>query len=104
MKTSIGVAVIVFFVALGIWLSDIAEDRSMSVKVTESVVAYDNWECGNHYQLDCKIVFETVVGQSYSVQRIRYGKDFMAIKVTQTGVSGWIYAGKGVHVIAEPNT
>ncbi|WP_258405867.1 hypothetical protein [Shewanella sp. FJAT-51649] len=104
MKSSIGGAVIVFLVALGIWLSDIAEDRSMSVKVTESVAAYDDWECGNQYQLDCKVVFEAVINQSYSVQRIRYGKDFMAIKVTQAGISGWIYAGKGVQVSAEPNT
>ena len=104
MKSSIGVAVTVFLIALGVWLADITEDQSKSVKVTESVAAYDDWECGYQHTLDCKVVFKTEVNQSYSVQRIRYGKDFMAIKVTQAGISGWIYVDKGVQVSAAPNT
>ncbi|ASK68246.1 hypothetical protein CF168_04800 [Shewanella bicestrii] len=104
MKSSIGVAVTVFLIVLGIWLADLLNDQSNSVKVTESVAAYSDWECGYQHTLDCKVVFETEVNKSYPVQRIRYGKDFMAVKVSQVGISGWIYAGKGVQVNAEPNT
>ncbi|WP_372872861.1 hypothetical protein [Shewanella sp.] len=104
MKSSICVAATVFLIVLGIWLADLLDDQSKSVKMTESVAAYSDWECGYQHMLDCKVVFETKVNKSYPVQRIRYGKDFMAIKVSQAGISGWISAGKGVQVSAEPNT
>lgn len=103
MKLSIGVAITIFLIPLGVWLADIAEDKNKNVKVTESVAAYEDWECGYQSTLDCKVLFETEVNQSYPVQQIRYGKDFMAVKVTQAGISGWIYAGKGVQVSGDPN-
>jgi len=89
---------------LGVWLLDIISDRTKVVEVIAPVSAYADWECGYANQSGCSVVFEVRSGAKYDVQRIRYGKDFMAIKVQQGGVTGWIFSGTAVRVDAEPNT
>jgi len=104
MKLTIGVFLVLTLVVLGIWGMDIATDRAKVVEVTAPVSAYPNWECGYSNQSGCSVVFETRADAKYGVQRIRYGKDFMAIEIQQNGISGWVFSGKEVRVYAEPNT
>ena len=104
MKLSIGVITIAFFLVTCTWLLDVANDRNKEVKVTESVSAYNDWECGYQNHNGCSVVFEIKPVAIFEVRRIRYGKDFMAVKIVQAGSSGWIFLGKGVQVYEAPNT
>ena len=104
MKLSIGVVFIITLVILGVWQADIANDKEKKVKITKPVLAYDNWECGYQNQPNCKVVFEVVTESEYDVQRIRYGKDFMAIKIMQKGLRGWVFSDKEVQIVAGQNT
>jgi len=104
MKLSIGLVIAFALAAMGLWLIDIASDRESAVEITARVPAYTNWECGYPDQPDCSVEFEAYVGEKYDVRRIRYGKDFMAIKIRKGDSSGWVFSGEGVRVYAEPNT
>ncbi|MFT6635924.1 hypothetical protein [Alcanivorax sp.] len=104
MKLSIGLVIASALVVLGLWFIDIASDQENAVEITAPVSAYTEWECGYPDQLDCSVVFEAYVGEKYDVRRIRYGKDFMAIKIQQGDLSGWVFSGEGVRVHAKPNT
>jgi len=104
MKLSMGLVVASALVVLGVWFIDIASDRENFVEITGTASACTDWECGYHDQPDCSVVFEAYVGEKYDVRRIRYGKDFMAIKIQQGDLSGWVFSGEGVRVNAKPNT
>ncbi|MFL1456366.1 hypothetical protein ACJO5Y_18145 [Marinobacter sp. GN3S48] len=104
MRVSLGVVILLSLVGLGVWLTDIITDRAKVVEVTAPVPAYNDWECGYSNQPGCSVVFEVGEDAEYDVQRIRYGKDFMAIKIQQGGLIGWVFSGKAVRVYAEPNT
>lgn len=104
MKLIIGVSVVIFLVALGVWRADVAEDRKNTLKITEKVLAYNDWGCGYQNQHTCSVAFDVKAGAVFDVQRIRYGKDFMAIQIYQNGLTGWVIFGKGVQVSANPNT
>ncbi len=83
---------------------DVASDRENGVEITAPVPAYTNWKCGYSDQSECSVVFEVEVDARYDVRRIRYGKGFMAIKIQQGALNGWVFSGTGVRVHAEPNT
>jgi hypothetical protein len=104
MKLSISIIIVAALVVVSIWLVDIANDKNKSVKITETVSSYNSWECGYQNQVGCSIVFEVKPDSVLDVQRIRYGKAYMAVKINQTGLSGWVFSSKGVQVYAKPNT
>lgn len=104
MKSCIGVTIGILLIALSVWLVDIDNDQSKTVKVESVVSAYNSWECGGQQTIDCKVVFETEANKSYDIKRIRYGKDFMAIQIMQAGASGWIFSSNEVQVIAVADT
>lgn len=104
MRMSIGVIILFSLGILGVWLMDIATDRAKVVEIAATVTAYNDWKCGYSNQSGCRVVFEVGADVEYDVQRIRYGKDFMAIKIQQNGLTGWVFSGKAVQVHAEPNT
>ena len=104
MKLSIVIISVVLLLIVGRWSLDIANDRSKEVKITEEVEAFNDWECGYQNKSDCNAVFEVNPDSTFKVKRIRYGKDFMAVKINQAGSSGWVFSGKGIHVYAVPNT
>ena len=104
MKLNIGILIVAIIVSVGIWQSDIANDQSKAIKISESVAAYNNWKCGYQSLVGCTKVFEVAPIQTFQVERIRYGKDFMAIKISQDGKTGWVIYGKGIEVYAQPNT
>lgn len=104
MKLSIGVSIVILLVSLGVWRADVAKDQENTVEITEKSSAYNDWKCGYHNQPNCSVAFEVKAGSVYEVQRIRYGKDFMAIQVDHNGLTGWVVSGSGVRVSAKPNT
>ncbi|WP_211227204.1 hypothetical protein [Saccharospirillum impatiens] len=94
MKLTIGVFFFFTLVVLGVWGMDIATDRAKVVEITTPVSAYPDWECGYSNQSGCSVVFKTRTDAKYGVHRIRYGKDFIAIKIQQHGLSGWVFFAK----------
>jgi len=76
-------------IPLGIWLKDIHSDRQNIVTTLEDVSLNSVWECG----LNCEnenMIGGIPAGQRMNVLRIRYGKDFMAIKVEYNKDTGWL--------------
>lgn len=99
MKIGVRVVVVILLVVLSVWLADIFNDQAKTVKITDTLPAYNAWECGCQNHLGCSVVFEVDSGAVYDVKRIRYGKDFIAIKIDQSGASGWVFSGKGIRLI-----
>lgn len=101
-KLSLIVSCVVLLIVLGVWRMDIISDRANSVNITKTVNAYNDWKCGyaQARESGCETVFEVMAGSEYQVQRIRYGKDFMAIKVRHYDTDGWLFHGADVQLIA----
>src|SRR4051812_26856821 len=57
---------------------DVAQDRGMKVSITGSVPLYPDWDAGPQYQT---AIGEIGPSTSAKVLRVRYGKDFEAIKL-----------------------
>lgn len=88
---------IIFLICLGILTSiaivcwDIYKDRSKTIRILRESPLYESWEFRG-----LRSAFSAVrAGDKLSVKRIRYGKDYMAIKVEKVdGQQGWlIYQG-----------
>lgn len=102
-KKSIGIfnLCIFTFVVLaivGMWLVDIAYDQRKMIKISEKVIAYNEWQCIEKSELGCVKVFDITPVASFQVERIRYGKDFMAVKISQAELTGWVVYGKGMEI------
>ncbi|WP_447894974.1 hypothetical protein [Vreelandella sp. GE22] len=104
MKIILSILFVVILTVLGVWLMDIATDQAKVVEISAPVSAYTDWECGYSNKPGCSVIFEIITDAEYDVQRIQYGKDFMAIKIQQGGVSGWVFYGKAVRIHAGSNT
>ena len=88
----ISVVAILLIMIGGLVGYDIYKDRQNIVVTEESVPAYADWE---PYPTKLqKPVFTLPPQAILNVKRIRYGKDYMAVRVeTQEGQSGWIFSG-----------
>ncbi len=76
---------------------DIFQDRQHIVLTDESVSAYTDWE--PYPTKEMKPIFILPPKTSAKVKRIRYGKDYMAIKVeSQNGQIGWIFSGQPFNI------
>jgi hypothetical protein len=104
MKLGIGIFIVAILVVAGIWQVDIANDQRKAIKISENVAAYNEWECGYQSHVGCTEVFEVAPVKILQVERIRYGKDFMAVKISQGEKTGWVIYGKGIEVYVQPNT
>jgi hypothetical protein len=85
----ITIILIIIAISLGIWLRDIYIDRQQVVNTLQSVAFYTDWKCG----LKCgekNRIGEIPSGMRFKVLRIRYGKDYMAIKVQYNRKKGWL--------------
>ncbi len=80
--------VIFLIVALAAWFAwDVQSDRNKSIKIIKAVPLYGNWEPLNGQQSNTNVM----PGENLKVVRIRYGKDYMAIKIErEDGSNGWI--------------
>ena len=100
MKVISSIVIVCLFVVFGFWQLDIASDKRKQVKVITTATAYNGWQCGYEETPNCSVLFKLTKDSLHSVQRIRYGKDFMAIKVFYNGSYGWVISGKEVEIIA----
>jgi hypothetical protein len=93
MKRAIGIVItiilIIIAIPLGIWLRDIHIDRQQLVNTLQSVAFYTDWKCGQKCGEQNKKIGEIPSGIRLKVLRIRYGKDYMAIKVQYNRKKGW---------------
>jgi len=72
---------------------DIFRDRQHTVLTDGSVPAYTDWQ--PYPTKEMKPIFMLPPKTSSKVKRIRYGKDYMAIKVeSQNSQVGWIFSGQ----------
>lgn len=87
MKIVISSIIIVSTILLGTIWFDIKQDKEHVLIVNKDSTVYDDWKCGYTCNAQKFKVFE---GQKYDVLRIRYGKDFMALKIeSKNGLLGW---------------
>lgn len=84
----IGTLVVVTITLFGWLIWDIQSDRSKSIRIIKEVPLYDEWEPLNGQKSSSMIA----PGENLKVNRIRYGKDYMAIKIErESGKSGWVF-------------
>ena len=97
-RLAISVAVVAAAVA-GLWAADVAVDRRYVVAVVgpEPLLALPP-----HEYPEVNPALRTLSpGEPIRVLRVRYGKDFEAMKVeTGTGQVGWVLGGGGVQVLS----
>jgi len=75
---------------------DVARDRGSTVSITGNVPFYAEWDPGPRGQ---SAIGEIGPSTSAKVLRVRYGKDFQAIKLrTDAGQTGWVFSGANVHL------
>ena len=81
--------------ALGWYLWDLRQDRSQTLKILKPTALYEEWGA-----ISSTPSIGTVdAGEKLKVMRIRYGKDFMYVKVERTdGSTGWIIPDAGVEL------
>jgi len=104
MKITIVTTFIVLLISFGVWRIDVAQDQRNRIVVSDKVAAFDKWECGSPLYIGCVKVFTLSPNTEHNVQRIRYGKDYMAIKVNKNNISGWVTLGKNVKIIEQSGT
>jgi hypothetical protein len=100
MKVISSIIIICLFITFGFFQLDVASDKRNQVKVITTATAYNDWQCGYEKTPNCRVLFTLAKDSLHSVQRIRYGKDFMAIKVFFNGFYDWVISGKEVELIA----
>ncbi|MFT5083761.1 MAG: hypothetical protein ACI9Y1_001811 [Lentisphaeria bacterium] len=86
------------------WQLDIAQDKTYKIVVSSTVKAYAEWECGDPPHKECEERFTLKAGTLHDVFRIKYGKDFMTVKVKNYGVCGWVTYGIIVNVVKHTKT
>ena len=76
---------------------DVVGDRGTKVSITGNVPVYPEWDADPRYQ---SAVGEVGPSTSTKVLRVRYGKDFQAIKLrTDAGQTGWVFGGANVRLV-----
>lgn len=103
MKLVIGVLLVVVFILVVFWWADVSSDQGYLVEITERTAVYGRWDCGYKLQVGCEKLFYIAPVKIFKVERIRYGKDFMAVKIKQGEKVGWIMFGGGVEVYERPS-
>lgn len=95
-KVGIVVVALVAVTAAVLVAVDVLQDRRTTVSITGRVPFYADWDLGPRHQVP---VGEIGPSKSIKVLRVRYGKDFEAIKVpTGEGQTGWVFSGANVHL------
>ena len=98
MKVVAAVTVAACVCAAGLIASDIAADRAMKVSLAKSVPMHADWE--SVWDDSGRVISTVGPVENLPVLRVRYGKDFMAIRVRRVdGVDGWIRYDQDVQVV-----
>jgi hypothetical protein len=103
MKIVIPTIIISCIIVAVVWYADVAKDKKSTLFVSATTTAYNDWECGNITE-SCKETFKLSANTNHNVYRIRYGKDFMAIKVKNNNQAGWVIYGPSTKLVKNPST
>lgn len=81
---------ILILVPVGIYVWDVMQDRSKSITIRSRMAIYRDWD--RLKDQDPNEIVDTVEpGEKLKVLRIRYGKDYRAVKVEKgNGSVGWM--------------
>lgn len=104
MKLSLNILLVAILMVAGIWYLDIVSDQRKAIKISKKVAAYNDWECSHQSKVSCRTIFEVLPVQVFQVERIRYGKDYMAVKISLDGKTAWVISGEETEVYENPNT
>ena len=78
------------------FIYDIMEDRNHKIIIKAKINVYSEWE---PYPRNEQPLFTITTNDTAEIKRIRYGKDYMAIKIkTANGKYGWVFNGPSVSV------
>ncbi|MEA3491968.1 MAG: hypothetical protein U9R27_08735 [Campylobacterota bacterium] len=95
-KVIIAISLTAILIFCLVWL-DIQNDKENILIVKKTSYAFDDWECGYRCTQTKFKVFED---ERYNVERIRYGKDFMAIQIkSKNDILGWVILDESYEVI-----
>lgn len=82
--------------------NDILKDQRHKIEIIDKTPVYANWE---PYPRNEQPLFSVTTTDIVRVKRIRYGKDYMTIKIeTEKGQSGWVFYGPTVRIQYPKNT
>ena len=89
----------------GIWIHDIHEDQQLRVVIEGPVAIYSDPDSATYEQLHSSPIRRLMPGDAVTVQRVTYGKDFMAIQLkTADGTVGWVVNDGSNVRVKRPNT
>ena len=101
-KKTLIISTILLAVIVGLLTYDILKDQRHKIEIIDKTPVYANWE---PYPKNEQPLFSVTPENVVRVKRIRYGKDYMAIKIeTEKGQRGWVFYGSTVHVHYPKNT
>lgn len=82
----VSIIIILILIYTIIWF-DTQQDKKNILIVKETSDVFSDWECGSNCN---ETIFKVFEGEEYNVQRIRCGKDFMALKIeSKNGLFSW---------------
>lgn len=77
---------------MGAFYMDVWKDKRKRVKIVKPIPLFDDWKRSEKQQK----IADASPGEMFKVARIRYGKDYMAIKVQRDDKSnGWVIYQRG---------
>jgi hypothetical protein len=87
-------------VAVALWAYDIYQDRQIRISIEGPVCMYEAPELAAYPRLQGKPIMQLNPGEAISVLRVRYGKDYMAIKLQTANESiGWVCFDRNIRII-----
>jgi hypothetical protein len=79
-------------ILVGCFVFDVQRDKKKSVRIVKPLPVFNNWKRSKDQQK----ISDVSPGENLKVARIRYGKDYMAIKVEREDRSnGWLIYQRG---------
>lgn len=83
----LGIVAAIVLLGSGLYVWDLVDDRRYEIKILREVPIYPEWEPLNGQE----VIGAVRPGEQVKVLRIRYGKDYRAIRVQRENDStGWL--------------
>ena len=97
MKVKIFIAAVLISLPALAWFGDIMNDRAHEIIIKDTVALYKTPEEASYNGTPFEAAEKN---EKVNVKRIRYGKDFMTIKIEkQNGIIGWVINDGNIKVV-----
>ena len=101
MKFKIFIAALFILVPVLVWIGDVNNDQKHKIEIEQSIGLYNSPEEAAYSGSPIDTVEKN---EKVKVKRIKYGKDYMAVKIEKSnGSVGWVVVGNGVKVLKPEN-